>query len=72
MARKAFAGFPIVFLGIVMIVGFIVYMAKRPRDAAGNFEYEEAIANASDNGEPCAPPSPTMEKLKAWIHSKKK
>ena len=69
---KTFAGFPIVFLGIVMIVGFIVYMAKRPRDAAGNFEYEEAIANAPDNGEPCAPPSPTMEKLKAWIHSKKK
>ena len=69
---KTFAGFPIVFLGIVMIVGFIVDMAKRPRDAAGNFEYEEAIANAPDNGEPCAPPSPTMEKLKAWIHSKKK
>ena len=69
---KTFAGFPIVFLGIVMIVGFIIYMAKRPRDAAGNFEYEEAIANAPDNGEPCAPPSPTMEKLKAWIHSKKK
>ena len=34
--------------------------------------YEEAIANAPDNGEPCAPPSPTMEKLKAWIHIKKK
>ena len=68
---KTFAGFPIVFLGIVMIVGFIVYMAKRPRDAAGNFEYEEVIANAPDNGEPCAPPSPTMEKLKALFHKNK-
>lgn len=63
---KTFAALPIVIVGLVMVVGFIVYMAKRPRDPAGNYYYEEAVANAPDSGEP------ENEKSKAaqWLKEK--
>ena len=44
---KTFAGFPILFVGVGMLVGFIKYMSKRPRNADGTFVEEEALA---DNG----------------------
>ncbi len=40
---KTLAGFPIVFIEVVMLLGFIVYMAKRPKDKYGNYVYEEAL-----------------------------
>ena len=63
---KTFAALPIVIVGFVMVVGFIVYMMKRPRDESGNYIYEDAVANAPDSGEP------ENEKSKAaqWLKEK--
>lgn len=49
-----------------MVVGFIVYMAKRPRDEAGNYYYEEAVANAPDSGEP----ENEKSKVAQWLKEK--
>lgn len=62
---KTFAGFPIVFVGLAMVFGFVRYMAKRPRDQSRQYLYEDAVADAPDSGEPEAKRSKLMEKLKA-------
>ena len=69
---KTFAGFPILFMGMVMVAGFVWHMSKRPRDTRGNYEYEDIIANAPDNGEEPIPPSPTGEKIEIWLKRKVK
>lgn len=61
---KTFAGFPIVFVGIVMILGFIAYMARRPRNANGNYVDEEAVANAPDSGAPEARRSALLARVR--------
>jgi choline-glycine betaine transporter len=38
-------GFPILFLGISMIVSFLVYFIKHPKDIQGNYIEEEALYN---------------------------
>ena len=48
---KAICGMPITILGILMLVGFIRYIRKRPRNADGSYVYEDEIANEPDNGE---------------------
>ena len=60
---KTFCGFPIMFMGLFMVYGFVKYMGKRPRDAYGNYLYEDAVADAPDSGEPMAKQSAVMRKL---------
>lgn len=67
---KVFSGFPILIVTWLVIVGFLKYMSKRPRDARGGYAYEDEIANAPDNGEPEVEPSKTMLKLKAMFAKK--
>lgn len=43
---KTFAGFPIFLVGFIMLIGFLRYMSNRPRDAVGNYIYEDAIKEA--------------------------
>lgn len=62
---KAFAGFPIVFVGLAMVFGFIMYMAKRPRDINRNYLYEDEVANAPDSGAPEAKRSALWERIRA-------
>ena len=57
---------------MVMVAGFVWHMSKRPRDTRGNYEYEDIIANAPDNGEEPIPPSPTGEKIEIWLKRKVK
>ena len=40
---KTFAGFPILFIGLFMLIGFLRYMKKRPRTPYGQFVYEDAL-----------------------------
>lgn len=54
---KSFAGIPLTFVVFYITIGFLKYMAKRPKDASGNYLYEDEVANAPDNGEPHAPRS---------------
>ena len=63
---KTFAGFPIVFLGLFMVFGFIFYMARRPRDAYGKYLDEDAVANAPDNG------APEAKRSEFWARIRKK
>lgn len=63
---KTFAGFPILFVGIAMVFGFIRYMAKRPRNERNEFIYEDVIADAPDSGEEPVPESNFTRKFKAW------
>ena len=60
---KSFAGIPLTFVCLFVTVGFLRYMAKRPRMENGNYEYEDEVANAPDNGEPEAPKSKLFGKL---------
>jgi choline-glycine betaine transporter len=46
---KTFAGFPILFVGLFMLAGFAAYMSRRPKDAMGQYLYEDSIANAPDS-----------------------
>lgn len=62
---KTFAGFPIVFVGLAMVFGFIMYMAKRPRDINRNYLYEDEVANAPDSGAPEAKRSALWERIRA-------
>lgn len=52
---KSFCGIPMCFLCFAIMLGFIKYLAKRPRKTNGEYEYEAEIADAPDNGEPEAP-----------------
>lgn len=67
---KTFAGFPIVFVGIFMLAGFIRYMRKRPRDENNNFVYEDVIANAPDSGEEPAETSGLIRKIRERMAAK--
>lgn len=66
---KTFAGFPIVFLGLIMVWGFVKYMVGRPRDISRNYVYEEEVANAPDSGEPEVPRSQFWQRV--WGFFKK-
>ena len=65
---KSICGMPLAFLCLFIVVGFIAYMAKRPRTVTGEYEYEAEIADEPDNGEPEAAQSQIlvniMERLK--------
>ncbi len=67
---KAFAGFPIVIVGWLVVVGFLKHMAGRPRNERGEYVYEDVIANAPDSGEAAAETSKTFEKLKKMFSKK--
>lgn len=67
---KTFAGFPIVLIGWVVVLGFLKYMARRPRNEKGEYVYEDIVANAPDSGEPATEPSKTFEKIKAILKKK--
>lgn len=64
---KTFAGFPILFVGIAMLAGFMIHMSKRPRDDKGQYEYETCIKNAPDSDEEPMPDAKWMIKLKKLI-----
>lgn len=65
---KAICGMPITFLGIIMLVGFIRHMLRRPRLAGGEYVYEDAVANAPDNGE--EPMEVKESKIAAWLRER--
>lgn len=67
---KTFAGFPILFIGILMLAGFIRHMAKRPRDERKEYLYEDCIANAPDSGEEPLPDAAWLVKLKEILGGK--
>lgn len=67
---KTFAGFPILFVGILMLAGFIRHMAKMPRDDKKDYLYEDCIANAPDNGEEPLPDAAWLVKLKKMFGGK--
>ncbi|MCD8350840.1 MAG: BCCT family transporter [Planctomycetaceae bacterium] len=62
---KTFAGFPILFVGLVMLGGFAWYMSKRPRNELGDFVYESAVANAPDSDEPPLRKSQVFNRISA-------
>lgn len=51
---KSFAGIPLTFVCLFVTFGFLRYMAKRPRTPNGEYEYEDGVKDAPDNGEPMA------------------
>lgn len=67
---KVFTGFPIIIIGWVVIIGFLKYMARRPRKETGEYIYEDVVANAPDSGEPAVESSKTFEKIKALFTKK--
>ena len=67
---KTFAGFPILFVGILMLAGFVFYMAKRPRNDRGQYEYEDCVANAPDSDEKPMPDAKWLVKLKGIVSRK--
>ena len=54
---KSFAGIPMCFFCLAIMLGFIRYILKRPRNTDGSFVPEPEVANEPDNGEPMAPRS---------------
>ena len=64
---KTFAGFPILFVGMVMLGGFIWYMAQRPRNEMNDFVYEDAVANAPDSDEPPLRRSQVFNRISAAL-----
>ena len=67
---KTFAGFPIIIVGWLVIVGFLKYMAKRPKDDRGRYLYEDVVADAPDSGEPAA--ETVRRKIKHNLYKNKK
>jgi choline-glycine betaine transporter len=57
---KSICGMPLAFLCFFLVLGFIFYMAKRPRTASGEYVYENEVANAPDSGEE---PTPQTKRL---------
>lgn len=49
---KSFCGIPLTFICLFVMIGYIRYMAKRPRTADGGYAYEDEVADAEDNDEP--------------------
>lgn len=60
---KSLCGIPLTFICLFVMIGFIRYMSKRPRSVSGDYDYEDEVANAPDNGEPVAPKSKLLGKL---------
>ena len=60
---KSFCGIPLTFICLFVTVGFLRYMAKRPRRDNGEYAYEDGVADAPDNGQPMAPKSKLLGKL---------
>ena len=54
---KSCAGIPMCFFCLAIMIGFIRYILKRPRNTDGSFVPEPEVANEPDNGEPMAPRS---------------
>lgn len=54
---KSFCGIPLTFICLAVFIGFLRYMAKRPKTADGNYVYEPEVADAPDNGDPMVPRS---------------
>jgi glycine betaine transporter len=48
---KSFCGIPLTFICLLVMLGFICYMAKRPRTRS-DYACEEEAANAPDNKRP--------------------
>ncbi|MGL6201794.1 MAG: BCCT family transporter [Lachnospiraceae bacterium] len=67
---KTFAGFPIVFFALLVVIGFIRYMLKRPRDSSNKYIYENEVVNAPNSDEPEAEPSKFSLKLQALINKR--
>jgi choline-glycine betaine transporter len=67
---KSFCGFPMAFICLFITIGFFSYLFRRPRTAAGEFVYEDEVANAPDNGEELVPPSKFELALKAMFGRK--
>ncbi len=64
---KTFAGLPILFVGLIMLGGFVWYMAKRPKDERGMYVYEDAVAEAPDDPEEIAVRGTFLErKYEKW------
>ncbi len=68
---KSICGMPLAFLCCFIVIGFIFYMAKRPRTANGDYVYEDEIAKAPDNGEEPAELSASVRFLKSWLENRK-
>lgn len=60
---KSFCGIPLTFICLFVTLGYLRYMAKRPRKTTGEYEYEDAVKDAPDNGQPEAPKSKILGKL---------
>lgn len=60
---KSFCGLPAAILTVLMIAGFLKYMAHRPRNAAGEYVYEDYVANAPDSGEEPSKPSKLIQAI---------
>lgn len=60
---KSFCGIPLTFICLFVTLGYLRYMAKRPRKTTGEYEYEDAVKDAPDNGQPEAPKSKLLGKL---------
>ena len=60
---KSLCGIPLTFICMAMAAGWLRYMSKRPRKVNGEYEYEEFIADAPDNGEPEAKKSKILGKF---------
>lgn len=68
---KSICGMPLAFLCFFITLGFIFYMAKRPRTITGEYEYEEEVANAPDNGEAPAALSKLGSLYQNWQKNRK-
>lgn len=60
---KSLCGIPLTFICLFIMIGFIRYMAKRPRKDDGSYIYEDHVANAPDNGQPMEPKSKFLSKF---------
>lgn len=54
---KSCAGIPMTFFCFVIMISFMRYLFKRPREANGDYVYEDEVKDAPDNNEPMAPRS---------------
>lgn len=69
---KSICGMPLAFLCFFITLGFIFYMAKRPRTATGDYVYEDEVAEAPDSGEEPAEQSKLVLSIYAWWENRKK
>lgn len=68
---KSICGMPLAFVCLAVLIGFIVYMAKLPRDERGNYLAEPEVANAPDSDEKPAELSKLSLFLRDFIAKRK-